>query len=418
MARSRLSPLGGIGRRILLILVLGLACLPARSETIRVWYTFASGSSDEGVFLRAVEAFEAANPGIDVDPTAIPYLQNVSQFINASQGGEAPDLVRLSDTEVGKIGHISVDGLPLLEDLRAHLTPAQRLRSEPRALNGLRYDSALLAVPASQGCLSLIYNRAIFDAAGLAYPRDDWTTDDLLEAARQLTTEDTIGLAIPLKWSYWLLPVAAAFGARPFDADAQPTLDAPGFAAALDWFLDLDRVHKVSRASTTIDGMSTQFLLGKAAMVVDGAWSLESFRNNGLDFGQAVLPIVSETGERMEPLFSYFGWGVSKQSEAKVAAVDLALWLSSAEVQKEFALENYIMPTDRSLAEDPDVLADPLLAGFLRQAQHGTPIPVNRAAVLFFEQLDTALEMVWSGDMDAESALAAADAELEKVLSR
>ena len=135
-----------------------------------VWHTFGANSTDERIFLNAVESFEAAYPDVDVEPVRIPYLQNLQQFINSSQGGEAPDVVRLSDTEIGRIGHISVEGLPLLEDLRPHLTPVQRSRFEPRALNAMSYGAALYAIPVSQGCLALVYNKSLFDAAGVDYP--------------------------------------------------------------------------------------------------------------------------------------------------------------------------------------------------------------------------------------------------------
>ena len=42
--------------------------------------------------------------------------------MTAAQGGEAPDLMRLSSDQLGAIGEVRVDGFPLLEDLRPHLT--------------------------------------------------------------------------------------------------------------------------------------------------------------------------------------------------------------------------------------------------------------------------------------------------------
>ena len=99
-------------------------------EPIELWHTFSADSIEERLLTDAVDAFRDAHPEIPVQVTRIPYLQNLPQFINSSQGGEAPDVIRVSDTEVGKIGHISVEGLPLLEDLRPHLTPMQRSRLE------------------------------------------------------------------------------------------------------------------------------------------------------------------------------------------------------------------------------------------------------------------------------------------------
>ncbi len=394
--------------------------LGAASEagSLEVWHTFGANSVDERIFLDAVAAFEAEHPAIAVEPVRIPYLQNLQQFINSSQGGEAPDLVRLSDTELGRIGHISVEGLPLLEDLRPHLTPAQRAVYEPRALNAMRYGAALYALPVSQGTLALIYNKRLFDAAGVGYPRDDWTTDDLIAAARTLTSDDVLGIALPLKWSYWFIPFLTGFGASLFDAADNPTLDAPGSARALDWFLDLERVHGVADSGTGIETMSTRFQLSRAAMVLDGSWNWNAYQAAGLDLGLQVMPIVAETGLRMGPMYSVFGWAVTKQSARKLEAVELARWLSSYDVQKEFALETYLIPSLRALATDPEVAADETLNVYLRQARFGSEVPTTRATFMVFEQLDTALEMTSSGRMDAREALAAADEEMERILRR
>ncbi len=386
--------------------------------SLKVWHTFGANSVDERIFLDAVAAFEAEHPAIAVEPVRIPYLQNLQQFINSSQGGEAPDLVRLSDTELGRIGHISVEGLPLLEDLRPHLTPEQRSRFEPRALNAMRYGEALFAIPVSRGTLALIYNKALFDAAGVDYPRDDWTTDELIAAAKALTGGDTLGFAVPLKWSYWFIPFLTGFGADLFDADDNPTLDSPGSAKALDWFLDLERAHGVASAGTGIEAMSTRFQLGRAAMVLDGSWNWNTYLAAELDPGVAMMPIVSETGLRMGPMHSVFGWGVSKQSAAKVEAAELARWLSSYEVQKEFALETHLIPSLRALADDPEIAADTTLNIYLRQAEFGAEVPTTRATFMVFEQLDTALELTSTGQMDARTALQAADKEMERILRR
>lgn len=391
-----------------------------RGETasLEVWHTFGANSVDERIFLDEVAAFEAAHPEIAVEPVRIPYLQNLQQFINSSQGGEAPDLVRLSDTELGRIGHISVEGLPLLEDLRPHLTPVQRSRFEPRTLNAMRYGTSLYAVPVSQGTLALIYNKALFDAAGVDYPRDDWTTDDLIAAAKSLTGDDALGFAVPLKWSYWFIPFLTGFGATLFDSADKPTLDSPGSERALEWFLDLEREHGVAASSTGIENMSTQFQLSRAAMVLDGSWNWNAYLAAGLDLGVAVMPVVSETGLRMGPMFSVFGWAVSKQSASKVEAVKLAQWLSSYDVQKEFALETYMIPALSALATDPDIAADSTLNIYLQQAEFGAEVPTTRATFMVFEQLETALELTSSGQMDARSALQAANEEMERILRR
>lgn len=385
---------------------------------IEVWHTFVVNGRDEQIFLAAIDAFEAENPDIEVKATRIPFEQNLQQFINSSQGGEAPDLIRFSGTELSRIGHITVEGLPLLEDLRPHLTPNIRTRFEPRALEAMRYGKPLYAIPVSQDSLTLIYNRSLFDAAGISYPSDDWTTSDLLSAAAALTDGDVMGLTMPLMRSYWFVPFQTGFGGALFDADGELAFDSEETATAVEWFLDLERTHHVVAPGTKIESMSTQFTTSKAAMILDGSWNINMYLDASIDLGQAVMPIVEESGKRMGPLLAYFGWAVSKQSDSKVGSVKLALWLSSADVQKEFALSTYMVPTDRALASDEDIVRNPILAGFLKQTRHGTRVPASRATQLIFEQLDTALEMTYTGAMDTRTALEAAKNELEKVTRR
>ena len=127
------------------------------------------------MFTNSVRDFEALNPNVTVEITMVPFANADQLFMTAAQGGEAPDLMRLSSDQLGAIGEVRVDGFPLLEDLRPHLTPQDRSLFEARALDAMRYGDELYGIPASQDCLSLIFNKALFDAEGLDYPDETWT---------------------------------------------------------------------------------------------------------------------------------------------------------------------------------------------------------------------------------------------------
>ena len=210
------------------------------SKVLEVWHTFAAESKEEETFTKAVRDFEAANPNITVDVTLVPFGNADQLFMTAAQGGQAPDLMRLSSDQLGAIGEVRVDGYPLLEDLRPHLTPQDRIQFDPRSLDAMRYGEELYGIPASQDCLSLIFNKAIFDAQGLDYPNENWTEADLLEAAEQLTYQDIQGLALPIKNAYWWFPIQEGFGGSLFDDNGLPTLNSNGSSEAMSWMLDLE----------------------------------------------------------------------------------------------------------------------------------------------------------------------------------
>ena len=126
-----------------------------------------------------------------------------------------------------------------------------------------------------------------------------------------------------------------------------------------------------------------------------------------------LLPTVAETGERVAPLVTYKGWSVSKQSPEKVWATELALHLSSVDVQRTFASETYTLPTHVDLYEDADIVESDVLSGFLDQLMVGTPAPTTRAMGMVYDPLVTAFENVYTGEMVATEALRLADEALE-----
>ena len=403
-----------------LLLLLPGSIVGAEGEdeiTLTVWHSFAAESQEEAVFLDAVEDFEQYHSHIVVEVTSIPFADIDRQYEIAAQAGQAPDIVRLSSDQLGKIGEIRVNGFPLLEDLRPHLTPNQRSTFDAQALQSMRYGDALYGLPASQDCLSLLYNRALFDAEGIAYPDTSWTTLDLISAAENLTQGDIYGLAIPVKAAYWWFPFQNGFGGSLFDSAGNPTLDSNGSAEALDWYLSLEQEHEIVRTGTVGETMKSQFIQSQAAMIVDGPWNWATYEAGRLDIGQTLLPIVEETGLRASPLVLYKGWSISKESQEKVAATSLILHLSSPDVQRTFALETMTMPTSLETVMDSEVQSDPVLSGFLAQAELATPAPTTRAMSIVYGPLGTAIEQVHVGDANAEEALSGANSEMLSLLS-
>ena len=278
----------------------------------------------------------------------------------------------------------------------------------------MRYGDALYGIPASQDCLSLIFNKALFDGQGLDYPDETWTEQDLLQAAESLTYDDVQGLAIPIKTAYWWFPIQGGFGGSLFDENGEPTLNSNGSSEAMQWMLDLELEHGVVATGTQIEGMKNQFISSKAAMIFDGPWNWATYEASRLNIGQTLLPLVESSGERMSPLVTYKGWTVSKQSANKVAATELALWLSSEDVQKEFAVETYTMPTHVALESDSEIIDDDVLSGFLEQTKQGTPAPTTRAMSLVYDPLSTAFEQAYSGIASTEEALSGANQQLKE----
>ena len=359
--------------------------------TLTIWYTYEG--MEEDVFLQSVAQFGQAHPHIEVEAVEKPFSAAEQAFVTAASGDEAPDLMRFSNDQLGYVGSIRQHGLPLLEDLRPYLTPAERERWDPRALEGMRFENGLLALPASQDCLSLFYNQEKFDSYGVDYPEADWTLDDLMAAAGELTDSEQFGLVLPIKDPYWWFGFQRGFGGLLFDANDTPTLDSAGSARALEFTVSLETEYDYVPTGMGVERMEDFFAQGDAAMIIDGPWNWAEYSGvETFTARQALLPTVDETGLPIAPMVSYKGYAISKQSAHKQEAYELALWLTSAAVQREFALTTYTMPTLRELYLDEQITANPVVSGFLAQAQRGFPAPTSQAMGYIYNFLPEAME--------------------------
>lgn len=116
------------------------------------------------------------------------------------------------------------------------------------------------------------------------------------------------------------------------------------------------------------------------------------------------------------------GWNiaVSNYSDNQEAAISLALYMGSAEAQKQRAINEGNLPTIQSLYEDEDVLAaNPYMARWQDVFLNAVPRPsapagaaYNEVSTLFF----TAVHSVISGEADAADALADLQMDLEDLL--
>ena len=51
-------------------------------------------------------------------------------------------------------------------------------------------DGEIYAIPKDFDTIAVWYNKQIFDEAGVEYPSDDWTWEEMVETARKLTNKE------------------------------------------------------------------------------------------------------------------------------------------------------------------------------------------------------------------------------------
>lgn len=152
------------------------------------------------------------------------------------------------------------------------------------------------------------FNKSLFDAEGLPYPRSDWTWEEFLPIAARLTKRDSSGRALqfgmmmfPEDWYYVFVPQWKGHMYTP--EGTRCTLDSPEVVAGLQFYQDLIFKHHVVPSLAEEDNMASQggwgagvitlFGAGKAAMAIGGRWWLCLLRRedfSGLRLGAVGIP--------------------------------------------------------------------------------------------------------------------------------
>jgi multiple sugar transport system substrate-binding protein len=219
-------------------------------------------------------------------------------------------------------------------------------------------NGKVLGVPALVDNLSLVYNKAMFKAAGLPLPTASWTWDDFRNAAKKLTdpakktygwayvndgSEDTVWRYLPLLWQA---------GGDLLNADnTKPAFD----SAAGKEALDLLKGMAVTDKSVYLDNGNGNYLnlfnSGKIAMLWTGPWDLSSI-NADVDYGVTLLPGHDGNHETISGPDLYMAFDHSKGRSD--TAVKFMTWLTSAPVHLQFAIATGDLPLRESESKLPE----------------------------------------------------------------
>lgn len=367
----------------------------AKPAKLVVW------ANDDANQVKAVQQMAAAykeKTGIEVEVTPVSGAEQVQKLALAAPSGKGPDLFYQPQD---RLGDVVAQGLaePVAMD------EATASGYSEAAMQAVRYDGETYGYPISVETYALYYNKALV-------PTPPATIEDAEAAAAGLTDagEDRYGFLLVPDF-YYAIPFIAnyggyIFGGTPGSYDVSDIgLNNDGAKAGLTAYQQF--VGKASIPQTlTTDVMDTLFGEGKAAMVVDGLWSLKTFQEKlGDKLGTAPLPAVD--GKAAPSFVGVKSWFVSSYSEAPVWAADLAAFLTNDDNAKLFHESTGEIPARNAALAQID---DPLYQGFVEQIASGIPMP-NVPEMTPVWEMDSALDFILKGD-DVSAVL---DETVEKI---
>jgi arabinogalactan oligomer/maltooligosaccharide transport system substrate-binding protein len=213
---------------------------------------------------------------------------------------------------------------------------------------------------------------------------------------------------------FWLVPWLGGFGGSVFaDDGVTPTLNTPEMVATLQFLHELKFTHKIMPLESDYGGADTLFKEGKAAMIVNGDWSIGGYKEPmGDKFGTAALPMVTATGKWPAPYtsgkFLMISAGVSDEKLEKI--MEFIDFLTSMENQIDMIVTLSRLPALEEALGSDAVQGDPILKGSAAQMQNGTPMPVVMEMRCNWDAMKPEMNAVLADQKSPEDAAAAMQA--------
>ena len=373
--------------------------VPVEAEpvTIVMWTKEAEADGSLQFVQSLADAYTALNPEITFEVTNKDVETLREDFLTAGLAGSLPDLLWTVNDHAGPFTDAEL------------LMPVDDLFD----LN-LYVDSALAAaelggktwgVPIANGNhLMLLYNKAL-----VATPPAN--TDELLAMGKGLTSGEQYGLVYNQTEPFWLVPWLGGFGGAVFAEDGKtPTLNTPEMVATLQFLYDIKYTTPIIPAESDYNGADTLFKEGKAAMIINGDWSLGGYKDLlGDNLGVARIPMVSATGEWPKPYTSgvYFMLPYTLEGAKLDAVKGFISFVTSPTNQALMVAKLNRLPALKAALEDPLITNDPILKGSADQMVVGTPMPTVSEMRCNWDSMKPEMQAVLADTKTPEEAVAA-----------
>jgi len=331
---------------------------PAAAVTL-TWWTGQTSEAEKVAEGLAAE-YHAAHPNVTIKTSAgAPTTDDLLTKLSAGfAGGSYPDI---SYAFGNWAGDLAASGKT--QDLSAFVAdPSFAWTEMPEAARTVATSGdKVIGIPALVDNLALLYNKKLFDAAGEAYPTDDWSWEQFRAAAKKLTNPATTvyGTAYSVSgsedttWHLW--PLLWQHGGKILDG-TKPAFNSDAGVQALETLRAMAVDDKSMYLDQTDEKYTRLFNSGHVAMMLSGPWALLEIKEAKLDYGVAALPGVNGdhqtvSGPDLWVLFDH------DDANRAGAARDFIKWLTSAQTDAKWNLKVGNLPLRSSEQSTPEFAA-------------------------------------------------------------
>lgn len=316
-----------------LLLTLTLSSVSYAHEDVTLSVSFWASADEMETKLGLFEEFERHHPNIKLDLTYCSGGDYPVKLQTLIAGNQAPDVMAIASDVMDPFL-----GQGYFEDLKPYMDKDGLTDAWVESgLTTFTHNGEIFAAPFVSKVMCLLYNKNLFDAAGIAYPVEGWTEEEMLSYAKQLTSGEGVNRTWGFYWS-WMAPemMRNLYGSMPvYDAETMSmhATDNPGFAHTMELFTRMLIEDNSSPDPASQSSISGGFESGKYAMsfaITSGLENISKMVGDTFAWGVVPLPVNEELGPWSSTL-RLDGFMMSQKSAHKDEAWELIKYLTSDE---------------------------------------------------------------------------------------
>lgn len=399
---------------------------------------------ERAMYENFVYKFQEANPEIKVKVSFEAWGDYMTKLPTILAGGAVPDVIH---QHVSIVQDYAAKGA--LTDLTPYMQQDGVLKEDyiPALFDAFSHGGKVWALPKDSAAWGVYYNKTMFDAAGVPYPKPDWTQQEFQQTALALTIDaNGVKAGQPgfdadniKQWGFnWFNPLpfdseqarawVLANGADWYNEDyTESRLNDPKVLEVLKMFQQMRCDQHSIPTPSQAQGQGDPFRAGLTAMTI-GFHTVDFFsREEKVKFDYDVTYAPKGPGGQYV-MVGASGWAIPAQAKNKEAAWKLVKFLTSKDVQSMIGQQKR---WGVSLSEVIDVIIPEKTPATNFAAVHTEPLkgksdrnvaawkfPPNQSRIK--EILTTEFDPVWTcagGDVEkaANNAKTQIDAVLQEI---
>ena len=354
----------------------------AQQPIVLQWQTAnLTESQYEPIWKQTIAEFEAANPGIKVEPVLVARKDHWTKFVAASQAKKAPCIVSVDLTTAAYNGYL----MPLDKYWNAEPAAFRNAWSDA-ILSSAKWKGQLYGLPIWGGTYAEIYNRDLVVKAGLDPDKPPKTFDEYVAWGRKLTGSDHWATAVlggkTDTTTRVLLMWIWANGGEAFNADMTEATFAknPKSLEAIKFYLGLAGKAAIAAPAPTTTNYLEQtnlYAQGKIATMRNAYWAIAKVvGDNPAMAGKSFVAPPPANVPNAPTLSTVTASSISASCQHPDAAWKFIKFDADRKWSIARAKVANWMPLRNDLADDPEIKADPLLAQFVRIGRNARSYPL------------------------------------------